>query len=94
MEKVSIHSNLCVQTILFPRFKKNSPRDDEDIVRIQSALRGHAIRRQRIQLLGNDPDDNVEEDLEWEDAVTRVQSAMRAHHARRKYYSSAEKSTK
>ena len=69
--------------------QKNSPRDD-DIVRIQSALRAHAIRRERVQLLSN-ADDVVEEDLEWEDAVTRVQSAMRAHHARRKYYSNAER---
>ena len=69
--------------------QKSSPRDD-DIVRIQSALRAHAIRRKRVQLLSN-ADDDVEEDLEWEDAVTRVQSAMRAHHARRKYYSNAER---
>ena len=66
--------------------QKNSPRDD-DMVRIQSALRAHAIRRERVQLLSN-ADDVVEEDLEWEDAITRVQSAMRAHHARRKYSNS------
>ncbi len=78
----------------FTYFQKNSPRDDDDdIIRIQSALRAHATRRERIQLLSNAPDD-VEEDLEWDDAVTRVQSAMRAHHARRKYYSNAEKFTK
>ncbi|XP_028402672.1 IQ domain-containing protein E-like [Dendronephthya gigantea] len=70
--------------------KKNSPRDDDDIVQLQSALRAHAIRRQRVELLGNGHYE-VEEDLEWDDAVTRVQSAMRAHHARRKYYSYAEK---
>jgi hypothetical protein len=75
--------------VSFLHIQKNSPRDD-DIVRIQSVLRAHAIRRERVRLLGN-VDDDVEEDLEWEDAVTRVQSAMRGHHARRKYYSNTER---
>lgn len=50
-------------------------------------LRGHVVRRQRIQLLS----DHNDEYLGRDDALTRVQSALRGHHARQRYLRDAAK---